>query len=847
MTTNEELIEWINEQPAWVRKATSLYYQQDMITEQDISDLADLCLSGNDDFKVADLNLISRGSCQCFSIRSIRNIKGVNAISSEQPLTFGTKGITVVYGLNGAGKSGYIRILKMAAGARCREEIKRNIYSDKKIIPTADIEVVYSDDSIQTYTCDLREVGSAEQLRSIDIFDTKLSTVYMTESKEASFEPWIFNLLTTLAKSVSERIKTHLRERKNKYPITEILFPEELHGTAAHAQFLSISRNSSINDFPSDWTEAQENELEELKTRNQRKLLETKLEAIKKELIVLEQIANYFEGFSRFFSTESISALISAQCELIQANDNLKAAEILFTENAEQIDALNVTNQAWKNLWRYAEQYYMLALKANTGVEFASVGSICPLCHQEIISQNTANRMQGISSYVNGEIVAKVETAKKAFEELLHRFPSVKSNNELSFLLQSSGMNDSQAMLVGMNTELLKFAKAMADGATTETIPKLDFAQIEKLLNGAKSSLQYSAESIQRTLDDKEQVELIKKIREMEALKYLTEHFALIKGNILHLIKRGEIDDAIRAITTNKITTKSKALSEELITEDFVRRFSSELRGIAGNSIDVKLKQQRAGKGKTPYKVVLIDNEGKEISPQDVLSEGENRATSLAAFFAEASGRPEQAPLIVDDPISSLDYEFEKKVIQRLVHAATERQVIVFTHRISMVVGIYEFAKKTGVDYTERRLLADKDCKGVPTELSLIGGKLPAQLNNLINTNLQQLKKTDKFSPEYERSYNYLCQQFRIIVEKSIEEVLLGRVVVRFRREIQTQNIKTRLSSITPEDCEIIDEMMTKYSYYDHPSSEETPMIEMSVEELEQDMANFALWMNSKK
>lgn len=190
---------------------------------------------------------------------------------------------------------------------------------------------------------------------------------------------------------------------------------------------------------------------------------------------------------------------------------------------------------------------------------------------------------------------------------------------------------------------------------TKDSYYTLDFAQIEKLLNGAKSSLQYSAESIQRTLDDKEQVELIKKIREMEALKFLTGHFALIKGNILHLIKLGEIDDAIRAITTNKITTKSKALSEELITADFVRRFSSELRGIAGNSIDVKLKQQRAGKGKTPYKVVLIDNEGKEISPQDVLSEGENRATSLAAFFAEASGRPEQAPLIVDDPISSLD------------------------------------------------------------------------------------------------------------------------------------------------------------------------------------------------
>ena len=847
MTTNENLIAWINNQPAWVRKATALYYQQDEITEQDISDLADLCMAGTDDFKVSDLNLISRGSCQSFSIRSIQNIKGVNAITSDQPLTFGPKGITVVYGLNGAGKSGYIRILKMAAGARCREEIKRNIYSDKKIAPSAEIEVECCDGSLQSYVCDLREAGSAELLRNIDIFDTKLSTVYMTESKEASFEPWIFSLLTTLATSVSERIKAHLRERKKEFTTTEILFPEELHDTPAYTQFQSISRKSCVDDFPSEWTEAQENELVELRAKNQRELLETKLGAIKKELLVLEQIANYFEGFSKFFSKTSMSLLTSSQKEWIQANADLEAAKILFSESAERIDAQNVANQAWKNLWRYAEQYYTAALKNDIGREFATVDSICPLCHQEIESQDIANRMQGISRYVNGKIASGVQATRKTFEEYLRGFPAVKSDKELCSLIESSGMNNSKTALVEMNALLQKFSKVIANGATTEQIPELDFTEIEKSIKGIKASLQATAEDIQKTLDDEKQVELIKKIREMEALKHLTGCFKLIKSNILNLIKLGEIDDAIKAITTNKITTKSKVLSEELITEDYIRRFSSELKGVAGTSIEVKLKQQKAGKGKTPYRVVLIDNEGNEISPQDVLSEGENRATSLAAFFAEASGRPELAPLIVDDPISSLDYEFENKVIRRLVHAATERQVIVFTHRISMVVGVSEYAKKIGVEYTERSLLASKERKGVPTEVSLIGGKLPAQLNNLINQNLQQLKKMDALSPEFESNYNYLCQQFRIVVEKSIEEVLLGRIVVRFRREIQTQNIKSRLSSITPEDCEIIDEMMTKYSYYDHPSADETPMIEMSIEELEQDMSNFALWMKSKK
>ena len=84
--------------------------------------------------------------------------------------------------------------------------------------------------------------------------------------------------------------------------------------------------------------------------------------------------------------------------------------------------------------------------------------------------------------------------------------------------------------------------------------------------------------------------------------------------------------------------------------------------------------------------MVLVDSKGNLVSPQDILSEGENRVASLAAFFAESSGRQENVPLIFDDPISSLDYNYENLVIDRLTQAATRRQVIVFTHRISMVV-----------------------------------------------------------------------------------------------------------------------------------------------------------------
>ncbi|MEW5995511.1 MAG: AAA family ATPase [Candidatus Zixiibacteriota bacterium] len=63
-----------------------------------------------------------------------------------------------------------------------------------------------------------------------------------------------------------------------------------------------------------------------------------------------------------------------------------------------------------------------------------------------------------------------------------------------------------------------------------------------------------------------------------------------------------------------------------------------------------------------------------------VLSEGERRALSLAAFLAEQSIGGGSGCLVFDDPVSSLDHWWAKVIADRLVEEARSRQVIVFTH-----------------------------------------------------------------------------------------------------------------------------------------------------------------------
>ena len=55
---------------------------------------------------------------------------------------------------------------------------------------------------------------------------------------------------------------------------------------------------------------------------------------------------------------------------------------------------------------------------------------------------------------------------------------------------------------------------------------------------------------------------------------------------------------------------------------------------------------------------------------------------ALADFLAELSMRPSSAPVILDDPITSLDARRTDEVAERIVNLSTDHQVIVFTHHL---------------------------------------------------------------------------------------------------------------------------------------------------------------------
>ena len=57
---------------------------------------------------------------------------------------------------------------------------------------------------------------------------------------------------------------------------------------------------------------------------------------------------------------------------------------------------------------------------------------------------------------------------------------------------------------------------------------------------------------------------------------------------------------------------------------------------------------------------------------------------SIAAFLADVEAETASTPCVFDDPISSLDQDYEELTAARLVELCKVRQVIVFTHRLGL-------------------------------------------------------------------------------------------------------------------------------------------------------------------
>ena len=207
MSVLKEILEWSQsrDRPAWQRDALRRLVLTGELSADDIRELGEICKSAygltgqQDTFPLTRVHIPddATGSAPV-TLLSIFHHRGVNALAEGQTLKF-APGLTLVYGDNAAGKTGYIRILKSACRARGEEKILGNVVSGHTpLTPSVAIKYRVGDDS------DVREwtgQGEDDFISRVSVFDTQCSAVYLTEKTDVAYYPLGLDLFDKLVKA----------------------------------------------------------------------------------------------------------------------------------------------------------------------------------------------------------------------------------------------------------------------------------------------------------------------------------------------------------------------------------------------------------------------------------------------------------------------------------------------------------------------------------------------------------------------------------------------------------------------------------------------------------------------
>ena len=171
----------------WQRDALRRVFQYENLEPQDYDDLYAMMKSkhGLSDLKerkpvpLSEEHLsVQVDKSTPVILRAVRDLKNVNRIVQGHELKFVHKGITVIYGGNASGKSGYFRVLKRACRAR---DVSETILSDAfdpnsaNNIPEAtfDVTIDGKPDSLNWK----RDATPPNELSTIAVFDSRCARV----------------------------------------------------------------------------------------------------------------------------------------------------------------------------------------------------------------------------------------------------------------------------------------------------------------------------------------------------------------------------------------------------------------------------------------------------------------------------------------------------------------------------------------------------------------------------------------------------------------------------------------------------------------------------------------------
>jgi len=772
----EYLKEFANSQPNWLKALIYEAIESNGNISDDKKNEIFGCLKNDTTLTINEPNIDDDNSDNEIHIVSLDHIKGVNALKQNQTIKF-HRDVTILYGLNGAGKSSYFKVLNEIVGGNQKKEILSNIYLDTP--QSIDIKIALKEKTGQTKTIDWD--GST---RSIDLFNkckvfdsSYLNGLLATRKADATLiQPLGLNLFSYLVGLIDEfkqKLNNDADKKRLEKPILELKYLRDEFKSALESHTISTNVKKQIEDlfvFSEDNSkkliETQE-ELSGLKQIN----IQDKITLKTNDKTDIDNIKSYLENRHKKLSDSFTSAqkALEAFVENSEANTLAKKQfEILST-------IPNSDNPEWKEFIKSGEKYKLKVEDSD---------KVCIYCRQPLQDENATKIIYAYGEFLKDESEEKLNASIKQINDLKKSVEgisidlTVKPN--IKTILEESKDETTQKTLFetidtinkALSLEKEKLLKKLNNKELDSKHNLPDIVDTSEKLNSL--SVAIKAEITKLSEDNTEKA---KKIAELEkALKLLQENKSISeqKEKITSWFTIDSIEKNLKSkaskINTRGITESSKQAHNDLLTETLKESFKEELEFLGYKHLNVNIENAKGGKGTSSTKLTLTKNN----NIQSVLSEGEQKAVALALFISEAKIQVSKNPIILDDPVNSLDHKIAGKFALRLLKL--DNQVILFNHN-RLFLDAFETSKENHVCKT-----IDSDCnksKGkhiriyqVSSEGENSKGVLRNYKSNKAKEHISEVKKLLQKSP-FEDELK-VASLVRKTVECVIDEVVFN-------------------------------------------------------------------------
>lgn len=850
MSLLQEILNWSQSLPAWQSDAVARLLAKQTLTAKDQDDLFALLKAANGipDSKGRKPNPLTADQIPApvkatthFELLAMKNMRHVNAIAENQRLPFSASGMTVIYGDNGSGKSGYSRVLKRACRARDQmEAIHPNaaLPAGKTGKPEAVFEITVDGIPQDAHWIDGKSAPA--ELSSFAIFDSRCARAYLDSEDDFSYVPYGLDVFEGLAK-VCKQLKTAI-ETEHMQSAANLTAFVPLHGDTAVGKLISgLSARTTQAQIDALATLSPEDLAQHVALGKSLKENNPKEKAVQLRLRARRVAAIATNAISMGALVDH--TVVAKLRGLADSYRTAKSAAALAAQQFKKGESLlpGTGGEAWRELFDAARKF---AVESHPDKAFPDLGtdSPCPLCQQPLAEG--AARLLRFESFVQGEAEKTAQARRTALYAEYKPF--------IENILTLNIGDVTYCEIEGLDPQLAKDAKVFEQSLTARqaaikaAVISHQWEGIDQALVNPSARFQVladklnaEAETLEKASDEKARALLQKQFVELDARVRLNQVKDAVVLAVTRLGHQAKLKQCLSAVKTNAISRKASELAEKVVSKELADALNREFKILGVGTLRVSL-QSRSDRGKALHKLKLELPQSR--NPGEILSEGEQRAIAIGSFLAEVGLSGGKGGIVFDDPVSSLDHRRRERVAKRLAKEAAQRQVIIFTHDIYFLCLLAEEAKLAAVPIATQSLTRRAEGFGVADPDLPFEGKSTSKRIKALKAQHQTIAKLHRDGEEQEYQRQTIDAYFRLRMtwERAVEEVLLREVILRFRKGVETQ----RLAGVIVEDGDYaqIYAGMTKCSNYAHDKAQQGGVAVPDPDELLADITALDAW-----